>query len=204
MKMNKKGFTLIELLIVVAIIAILAAIAIPQFSSYRIRGYNAAANSDIRNLKLAQESFKTDWQVYPSTMGCAPNYPYGGCTGGLGNGVVVNGPGNVSMSVIQYGIVAGQYPTAATKHAFGLSNGVRSQIGNTAVTAANYIAHTAHSQGDTIYSADSDNTQIKMGGKTAGGALTSLSTKVAGGNLALSPIASTAGDNLTDPNYANM
>jgi type IV pilus assembly protein PilA len=62
---NKKGFTLIELLIVVAIIGILAAIAIPQFAAYRIRGYNAAANSDLKNLKTALEGTFADNQTYP-------------------------------------------------------------------------------------------------------------------------------------------
>ena len=62
--MNKKGFTLIELLIVIAIIAILAAIAIPQFSQYRMRGFNASAQSDARNWKLSEEAMNTAFSSY--------------------------------------------------------------------------------------------------------------------------------------------
>lgn len=68
LRKNEKGFTLIELLIVVAIIGILAAIAIPQFAQYRMRGYNAAANSDLRNLKTALEASFADNQAYPAAL----------------------------------------------------------------------------------------------------------------------------------------
>ena len=62
---SRKGFTLIELLIVVAIIGILAAVAIPQFAAYRMRGYNSASTSDLRNFKTSLEGFFADNQTYP-------------------------------------------------------------------------------------------------------------------------------------------
>jgi type IV pilus assembly protein PilA len=62
---SRKGFTLIELLIVVAIIGILAAVAIPQFSTYRAKGYNSNATSDVRNLRTTLEAVNADRQGYP-------------------------------------------------------------------------------------------------------------------------------------------
>lgn len=63
---NNKGFTLIELLVVVAIIGILAAIAIPQFALYRQRGFDARAESDLRNAATAEEAYFVDFSEYQS------------------------------------------------------------------------------------------------------------------------------------------
>ncbi|MBD3266372.1 prepilin-type N-terminal cleavage/methylation domain-containing protein [bacterium] len=61
----QKGFTLIELLIVVAIIGILAAIAVPNFMNARIRAKISKAESDLRNVGLALESYRLDNNLYP-------------------------------------------------------------------------------------------------------------------------------------------
>src|SRR5437762_4841768 len=60
MKTNKKGFTLIELLIVVVIIGILAAIAIPKFAKTEDKAYVAAMKSDLRNLATQEEQYAAD------------------------------------------------------------------------------------------------------------------------------------------------
>jgi type IV pilus assembly protein PilA len=64
--MNRKGFTLIELLIVVVIIGILAAIAIPKFANTKGKAYIASEKSDLRNLVTAEEAFFADSVKYIS------------------------------------------------------------------------------------------------------------------------------------------
>jgi len=134
---SEKGFTLIELMIVVAIIGILAAIAIPQFSSYRARAFNAAAVSDLRNTMTGEEGYYVDNDTY-TTVTAATG------AGNLGTLPGVKLSNNVKAKVIQNGSTslstdykAQAEPLAGTKIYTGTASG--------GITNSSKVAGTAYS-----------------------------------------------------------
>ena len=77
---QRRGFTLIELLIVVAIIAILAAIAVPNFLEAQTRARVSRTDNDLRTIELAMESYRIDNNGYPTSYNRSPIPPKGTLT----------------------------------------------------------------------------------------------------------------------------
>ena len=102
---KKEGFTLIELMIVVVIIGILAAIAIPKFANTKEKAYVASMKSDLRNLVTAQEAYFSD-----------NNSTYASSTGAMGNNYKASSGVTVTMgSVTATGWSATAGHTSTTK-----------------------------------------------------------------------------------------
>jgi type IV pilus assembly protein PilA len=183
MKMNKKGFTLIELLIVVAIIAILAAIAIPQFSSYRIRGYNSAATADLRNSRTAEEAFFSDWQVYTSSLLA---------TGAPGVGQPIFNNTVVPQVTIAINGISATAPSAATTFNTGVSQNVGLVL-NTSAAGGSFVGASKNSAGDRCFGMDSDFTPIYWINGPVGSAMANTGLPVALSSTVTSDLAGKAG-----------
>jgi prepilin-type N-terminal cleavage/methylation domain-containing protein len=165
---NRQGFTLIELLIVVAIIGILAAIAIPQFSAYRQRGYNSTSLSDMKNTKTAEESLYADAQCYGAVDAAAAllTAPV------AATDLILTGPMAAAVggsTPVAGGRISGTNSGGAVGSLpLGLSNGVYLQtristdLNSTPVANAtnSYLIATRHKLADSAYGSDSDNTTV--------------------------------------------
>ena len=151
-----QGFTLIELMIVVAIISILAAIAMPQFANYRMRAFNTAAESDVRNLKSAEELLMTDGQVYGSSdIGILP-----GIGGAHGKGVELFGPKSGGTLAVSGAVLSGM-GQKGEPHAvgFGISNGVYLRA-DTMVNDASFNIYARHAQGNRAFASEAETTAV--------------------------------------------
>lgn len=147
---SNKGFTLIELLIVVAIIGILAAVAIPQFSKYRIQGYNASGNSDMRNIRTSEESFFAEWQRYGRTeVAALPG------AGGFGAGAKCTGPGVAATPNI---ITVTDNVATNRGLQIPVGNNVDAFVSTSADPGAAFSLVVKHLQGDAMFAANSEST----------------------------------------------
>ncbi len=159
---NEKGFTLIELMIVVAIIGILAAIAIPQFSNYRTKAFNSAAISDLHTARMAEEAVFADYQVYGASVAATT-------TAGAAAGALLNANGFVSTT------------TAGQNAPVSLSNNVLLVANMTATTFADASVTAKHTSGDKLYAAETDQSGTFQLNSAAGTALTTGTSVAASG-----------------------
>jgi len=137
----ERGFTLIELMIVVAIIGILAAIAIPAFSIYRAKSYNASAISYLNFIATGESNYWVDGHTYIS----APAGDGPGPTGIV--------PGTTVPSGVGY--IVGVFPATGTDTTSGNATGT------------DFVAFTGHLNGTRVYALDSNSKPQKRAKKAA-------------------------------------